>query len=240
MKTALITGGARRIGRAISQRLHQEGYCVIIHCNTSRRDADELAASLNAKQATSAFVVCRQLAGIGEDFARDVLAHSGQLDLLVNNASTFYPTPPGESRSDLAASQMDINFHAPLRLIEMFAGHLRDTRGAIVNITDVYARLPLAEHSIYSASKSALTMLTRTMAMDLAPHVRVNAVAPGAILWPEENEAFDDAKREEMLASIPLGRFGMPEDIASAVAFLATGAAYITGQTIAVSGGLSR
>jgi len=235
-RVALVTGAARRIGATIAQRLHADGYAVLLHHNRSGDAALALAASLEQIRSNSAATLAADLL-IGGDIARlagDALARWGRLDLLVNNASVFRPSPLGASSPPLWDELIGSNLRAPFLLAEALAPALRASRGAIVNLVDLYAERPLADHAIYSAAKAGLVMLTRSLARDLAPSVRVNAVAPGAILWPEAGA--DEAAQAAILARVPLARMGSAEDIAAAVAFLA-GAPYVTGQTLRVDGG---
>lgn len=237
-KVALVTGAARRIGAAIAQRLHADGYDLALHYRHSQADMDALLAELNAARADSAIALQADLAAF--DRLPELVAHAvgrfGRLDALVNNASAFYPTPIGSTTpaqwDDLFAS----NARAPFFLSQAAAPHLRAARGGIVNLIDIHAEQPLAGHAVYCMAKAALRMLTKSLAVDLAPDVRVNAIAPGAILWPEHGK--DAASQEALLARTPLGRTGAPEDIAGAVAWLLGDAAgYVTGQTLRVDGG---
>jgi len=235
--TALITGAARRIGAGIARVLHARGYTLALHCHTSRAEAEALATELNAIRARSACVFTADLADVGRlpDLIHQVLARFGQLDALINNASAFYPTPLESATpaqwDDLLAS----NARAPFFLAQAAAPHLKARRGAIVNLADVYASSPLRGHAIYSMSKAALVMATRALALELAPEVRVNAVAPGAILWPESGR--DPARETRLLAATPLARLGQVEEIAEAVHWLLAGASFTTGQVLRVDGG---
>jgi pteridine reductase len=237
-KTVLITGAARRIGETIARRLHGDGLRLAIHARRSIAEAQQLAAELNARRADSAICVSGELCDplSASRLIDQVLAHFGRLDGLVNNASSFFPTPIGtidlSAWNDLVGS----NFMAPLFLSQAAAPALQQTRGAIVNITDIHAERPLKNYPLYCAAKGALLSLTRALAVELGPEVRVNAVAPGPILWPE-NEAFDGAARDAIVAHTLLGREGSPDDIAAAVQFLLTNATYVTGQVINVDGG---
>lgn len=233
-----MTGAARRIGEAIVRRLHADGACLVIHARRSAAAAQQLAAELNELRADSAICLSAELsdpAAAGELVSR-ALDRFGQLDGLINNASSFFPTPLGSI--DLAAwnDLVGSNFMAPLFLSQAAAPALRSSRGAIVNITDIHAERPLKDYPLYCAAKGALLTLTRALAVELAPAVRVNAVAPGPILWPE-NQVFGDQARRTIIADTLLGREGAPAEIAGAVQFLLTNATYITGQVINVDGG---
>ena len=238
-KVALVTGAARRVGAAIARRLHGAGANVAIHFRGTAQAASALEAELNARRAGSALCVGADL--LAEDAPRRVvdavLGRWARLDVLVNNASTFYPTPMGEIGAAQWEELAGSNVRAPLFLAQAAAPHLASVRGAIVNIVDIHAERPLKGYPVYSIAKAGLAALTRSLALELAPAVRVNGVAPGAILWPEDGQ-FDPAERERILATTPLARIGSPEDIAQAVHFLAT-APFVTGQTLAVDGGRS-
>lgn len=233
---ALITGSAHRLGACSAQTLHARGFDVVIHYHSSAERAAALQRELTASRPDSALIVQADLAVLTdlERLASESLAGFGRLDLLVNNASRFYPTPLGDVSPATWDDLVNTNLRAPFFLAQSLQPALRDSRGCIVNITDVYGHRPLAGHPVYSMSKAALIMLTKALAREMGPDVRVNAVSPGAILWPEEGQAED--VREEILQSTTLKRRGAAEDIAETVAFLAT-ADYISGQVIAVDGG---
>ena len=238
---ALITGGARRIGAAIARELHAGGMNVVIHYRSSGAAARKLADGLNAARAHSALSLRANLlesAQLGK-LIEETLAGWGRLDALINNASTFYPTPLGamdeNAWDDLAGS----NLKAPLFLSQAAAPALKKSRGCIVNLVDTHRDRPLAGYALYCAAKAGLITLTRALALELAPDVRVNAVAPGTILWPEKS-APDAAAQQQQLGRIPLQRQGQPEEVARAVRYLVSSdAAYITGQVITVDGGVS-
>jgi pteridine reductase len=237
---ALVTGAAKRIGAVIARTLHAAGANVAIHYNRSAAEADELAAELNRARAKSAFTIGADLLDIAavERMAAQVLERTGnRLDVLVNNASNFYPTPIGtitlEQWDDLFGS----NLKAPLFLSQALVPALRAAHGVIVNIVDVHSQRPLRDHPVYGPAKAGLAMLTRSLAKDLGPDVRVNGVSPGAILWPDEG--MSDALRAAIIKQTALKRAGTPEDIAAAVLFLVRDAPYVTGQIIAVDGGRS-
>lgn len=235
----LVTGGARRVGAAIARAAHAEGARVVIHCNRSRDSAAALVSELNAMRAGSAAWVQGELL----DYARlaglvDAAAEcfGGRLDALVNNASAFYPTPMGQLDDRQWEELLGSNLKAPAFLAQAAASRLRASRGAIVNIVDIHAERPLAGYLAYTVAKSGLAGLTRALALELAPEVRVNGVSPGAILWPED-DSFPPAERERITRQTPLARVGSPEDIASAVSFFLFNAPFVTGQILAVDGG---
>ncbi|MBT1445460.1 SDR family oxidoreductase [Shewanella sp. JM162201] len=239
---ALVTGAGKRIGRAICERLHQDGWNLLIHCHQSKDDANALALKLNAARANSATVICLDLSQA--DAAQSLrLKVTEQLTLfpdtlgaLINNASVFLPD--GEALDlDKASSIMTINCLQPY-LIAKALSPLMTNGGAVVNLCDIHAKRPLKGHGLYSMSKAALDMATLSLAQELAPRIRVNGVSPGAILWPEHLGTNDGGKIDEVLAQIPLGRAGNPQDIAQAVAFLLQ-APYVSGQIIAIDGGRS-
>jgi pteridine reductase len=238
-KVVLITGAARRIGASIGRRLHAEGANVVIHYRGSADEATALCKELNAVRDTSAMSIQADLDDIEalSKLVADVLTWQGRLDALVNNASSFYPTPIGEISADNWDDLMGPNLKAPLFLAQAALEALREARGAIVNIVDIHAQRPLKDHAVYGAAKAGLAMLTRSLAKDLAPEVRVNGVSPGAILWPENDVS--DASKNAILRQIPAGRVGDPEDIAGCVLYLIRDAGYVTGQIIAVDGGRS-
>jgi pteridine reductase len=237
---ALVTGAAKRIGAVIASTLHAAGANVAIHYNRSAADADQLAADLNRRRAKSAFTVAADMLDIAavERMAAEVLDRTGgRLDVLVNNASNFYPTPIGtitlEQWDDLFGS----NLKAPLFLSQALVPALRSARGVIINIVDVHSQRPLRDHPVYGPAKAGLAMLTRSLAKDLGPDIRVNGVSPGAILWPDEG--MSDALRAAIIKQTALKRAGRAEDIAATVLFLVRDAPYITGQIVAVDGGRS-
>jgi len=238
-KVALVTGAARRVGAVIARRLHAAGADVVIHYRGSEGDAAKLEEELNALRPQSARrVKADLLAPIAPRALVDAaLAHFKRLDILVNNASTFYPTAVGRIESTHWDELMGSNLRAPLFLAQEAAPHLAKQSGSIVNIVDIHAERPLKGYAVYSVAKAGLAALTRSLALELAPSVRVNAVAPGAIAWPEDGQ-FEPAERARIVATTPLARIGEPESIAKAVHFLAT-APFVTGQVLAVDGGRS-
>lgn len=238
-QTALVTGGARRIGAALVRTLHAAGANVVVHCRRSRADADALAAELEATRAGSTRVVAADLQE-PEACARVVDAAIDaweRLDIVVNNASTFYPTPVGAidaaSFDDLVGS----NLRAPTFVAQAAAPALAATGGCIVNLADVHGLRPLDRYPVYCAAKAGLVMLTRALARELAPNVRVNAIAPGSILWPEGPAGGDPAARQAVLEATPLARQGEPADVAGALMYLVRDARFVTGQVLAVDGG---
>ena len=238
-KVALVTGAARRIGAAIARKLHGDGARVAIHYRGSAADAEALAKELNELRSDSAAAFQLDLQSIDDlpGLVANVADWGGGLDILVNNASSFYPTPPGEITVDQWDDLIGSNLKAPLFLAQAAISELKKSRGAIINIVDIHAQRPLRNHAVYGAAKAGLAMLTRSLAKDLAPDIRVNGVSPGAILWPEDN--MSEATRKSILAQIPLNRSGTPDDIAGCVLYLARDASYVTGQIIAVDGGRS-
>ncbi|HVY64046.1 MAG TPA: pteridine reductase [Gammaproteobacteria bacterium] len=236
---ALVTGAARRIGAVVASTLHAAGANVVIHYHRSAAEAEQLAADLNRRRAGSAFTVSADVREVPEltRMAKTVLERTGRLDVLVNNASNFYPTPLGTVTEEHWYDLMGSNLKAPLFLSQAVLPALRAARGVIINIVDVHSQRPLRDHVVYGAAKAGLAMLTRSLAKDLGPHIRVNGVSPGAILWPEEG--MSDQLRAAIIRQTALKRSGEPEDIAAAVLFLVRDAPYVTGQIIAVDGGRS-
>ena len=232
---ALVTGAGRRVGARIARELHAAGMSVAVHCHRSREEAERLRAALEAVRPGSAAVVAADLLDPGAADAVVAAAAEcwGRLDVLVNNASTFYPTPVGEVTESEWRDLVGSNLAAPFFLAQAAAPLLRAARGCIVNIADVYAHRPLAGHPVYSAAKAGLVMLTRALALELGPDVRVNSISPGAVLWPEN----DDPDRERIIEEIALKRSGDPGDIARAALFLVRDAPYVTGHDLAVDGG---
>jgi pteridine reductase len=238
-RTALVTGGARRVGAGIVRALHGAGANVVIHCHRSLSAARALAAELESTRRDSTAVIACDLLDIdalpgliGE--ASDCFA---ALHLLVNNASTFYPTPLG----GITLAQWDdivgTNLRAPLWLAQAAAPELRRTQGALLNIVDIHGLRPLRDHMVYSVAKAGLIMLTRALARELAPEVRVNAIAPGPVQWPEA--PLTEERKEKIIDQTPLHRHGSPDDVARAVLFFASEAPFVTGQILAVDGGRS-
>jgi len=234
---ALVTGAARRIGAAIARHLHAHGYALALHYRHSREPMEALAAELDATRPGSVCVLEADLTQVDHlpELVARVVERFGRLDAVVNNASAFYPTPLDEATPAQWEELLACNARAPFFLIKAAAPLLKASAGAAVNLADLYADTPLRGHSIYSISKAALVMVTRALALELAPEVRVNAIAPGAILWPEQ--ARDDQRERRLLAATPLARTGHPEEIAEAVYWLLARARYTTGQVLRVDGG---
>lgn len=236
----LITGAARRVGAAIARTLHGAGADVVLHYRSATGAAESLAAELNAARPASVLCVRGDLAHDGEParIAADTLAAFGRLDGLVNNASSFFPTVLGEIDEAAWSDLIGSNLKGPLFLTQALAPALRERGGAIVNILDIHAERPLAGYALYCAAKAGLLGLTRALAVELAPQVRVNGVSPGPIEWPEDGQ-FPPPEREAIVSDTLLGREGRPEDIAGAVRYLLLDAPYVTGQILAVDGGRS-
>jgi len=238
-KVALITGGAKRIGAAIATTLHAAGMDLVIHFRSSAAHAQSLADALNDTRPNSVVLAEGDLEK-SEDcatLAQQAIEAFGRMDALINNASAFFPTPIGEVTNDQWETLMGVNLKAPFFLSQACAKALASTHGVIINLTDIYAERPLPNHPVYSASKAGLVALTRSLAQELGPDVRVNAAAPGAIIWPESGDS--EENESEILRRTPLGRLGEPQDIAGTVMFLLRDAPFITGQIINVDGGRS-
>jgi len=236
MKTALITGGAARIGAQIVRTLHENGYKVIIHCHQSEEIAQALCHELNSKRNNSAQVI---VADLGDNEAIKKLTQKiKSLDLLVNNASVFYPTLTENSTIEDWDKIINTNLKAPYFLATGLSKVLAVSQGSIVNIIDIHSDRPLKNFSIYNISKAGLKMLTKTLAKELAPNIRANGISPGSILWPQDESELTDKEKMMMIDKIPLKRQGSPNDIAEAVLFLAN-AKYITGQVFNIDGGRS-
>jgi pteridine reductase len=238
-RVVLITGGARRVGAVLVRALHAAGANVLVHYRSSSGAAIALAEELNRERADS---IVTHRADLLEPEAPEQLVAAtlrafGRLDVLVNNASTFYPTPVGTITSAQWDDLIGSNLKAPLFLSQAAVPSLRASRGLIINIVDVHGLRPLKGHPLYSTAKAGLAMLTRSLARELGPDIRVNGIAPGPVLWPEKN--MDDALKKEIIDKTALKRYGTPQDIARTLLFLAKDAPYITGQIIAVDGGRS-
>src|SRR5512141_112537 len=235
----LVTGAARRIGAAIARALHAAGAHVALHCHKSRVEAERLAAELNAARAASCVVLQADLLDVAAlpRLVDEAAAAFGRLDGLVNNASSFYGTPFGAIGEREWNDLIGTNLRAPLLLAQAAAARLRERRGAIVNVIDIHSERPLPGFLVYSVAKAGLAGLTRALALELGPEVRVNGVSPGAILWPDEGAHFSVAERRRITDQTPLARIGSPEDIAGAVKYLLFDAPFVTGQILAVDGG---
>lgn len=240
-KVMLVTGGARRVGAAIARRLHAAGARVVLHYRASAAEAERLSQELNDLRRGSAAVVRAELIDMQavRNLVPQAIAAFGRLDGLINNASSFYPTPVGSIDESCWDDLVGTNLKAPLFLCQAAAGELRKTRGAIVNITDVHADFPMKDHVVYNVAKAGLAALTRALARDLGPDVRVNGVAPGAIMWPEQGDWSNPDTQDRIVQRTALKRIGAPEDIAKAVEYLLTTGTYVTGQILAVDGGRS-
>ena len=243
-KVALVTGAAKRIGAEIARQLHQENFNLVIHYHHSEKAAQELTDELNEAREKSAICIAANLNDLAQisNLAAQAEQHWQRLDLLINNASSFYPTPIGETSDDDWNQLINSNLKAPFFLAQALTPTLKKHHGCIINIADIYADKPLKKHSVYSIAKAGNVMLTKTLAQELAPHVRVNGIAPGAILWPEDNhkkpeDRLSDENKEKMLAKIPLQQRGHELDITRTILFLAKDAPYITGQILTVDGG---
>lgn len=234
MKTALVTGGAHRIGKAICQTLHAHGFQVMIHYHQSQAAAQALADELNQQRSDSASIIQGDLSDA--QTLQSLAEQIEHLDLLVNNASAFYPTPISDITQDAYQLLMDTNLRAPLFLSTHLAEQLAQAQGCIINIVDIHSQRPLKDYPLYSISKAALAMATKTLAKELAPSVRVCGVSPGSILWPENAAELSDVNKQKMLDKIALRKQGCADDIANTVLFLSE-ADYITGEIISVDGG---
>jgi len=240
-KVVLVTGGAKRVGAAICRRLHAAGAQLAVHYLSSRQQALELQNELNESRPDSIAIFQADLLDQEalKQLVQAVIKRFGKLDVLVNNASSFYPTPLTEVDEQQWNDLLGTNLKAPLFLAQAAFEELRRQHGCIVNIVDIHAERPMQDHLVYSVAKAGLAALTKGLAQEMAPQVRVNAVAPGVIIWPEGKEWMDQERRRKIVAHTLLKREGEPDDIARTVAFLVKDAPYITGQTISVDGGRS-
>jgi len=239
-KTVIVTGAARRVGAAIARRLHAAGANLMLHYKSAEPDAVALQSELNASRKDSVALVRADLldiAGLAE-IVRNTVVRFDRIDALVNNASSFFPTPVGDISDEHWDDLIGTNLKAPLFLAQAAAPHLKKAGGCIVNITDIHAERPLKNYVVYSIAKAGLAGMTRSLARELGPDIRVNGVAPGPILWPED-DAFDEVSRQRIVSHTLLKRAGEPDDLARAVYFLIAEAPYVTGQIIAVDGGRS-
>ena len=237
--TALVTGGARRLGAVIARALHQSGARIVLHYRTAVEEAETLAGELNGRRPASVHLVQGDLLDprFIARLAETALASAGQLDILVNNASTFYPTPMGEIDAKAWDDLIGTNLKAPLFLAQACAPALRASGGLILNLVDIHGLRPLRRHPVYSIAKAGLIMLTKSLARELGPRVRVNAIAPGPVMWPEAG--VDDALRKRIIERTALKRGGSPQDVARAALYFACEAPFVTGQILAVDGGRS-
>jgi pteridine reductase len=235
-KVALVTGAARRVGAATVRLLHSHGMNIVLHYRSSREDAQQLQQELNEQRADSVVLIQADLLHTNkiQSTVKEACKAWGRLDVLVNNASSFFPTPLGEVDEEEWEFLMGSNLKAPFFLCQAAADQLRQHDGCIINIVDIHAERPLKNFPVYSIAKAGLVMLTKSLARELAPDVRVNGVAPGAILWPEET---DEVTKQRIVSRIALKRKGNPDDIARTILFLISAADYITGQIITVDGG---
>ena len=238
-KAVLITGGAKRIGAETSRTLHAAGMNIAIHYRSSQQEADELCYELNQLRENSAAVIQGDLDddSVYGRLIEDSVEIWGHLDVLINNASSFFPTPVGTITLGHWHNLINSNLKAPLFLSQAATPYLRENNGCIINMVDIHAFRPMRNHPVYCAAKAGLAMLTRALAKELAPEVRVNGVSPGAILWPEGD--MSETAKTAILEQVPLARPGDPADIAGCVLYLVRDATYVTGQIVAVDGGRS-
>ncbi|HSI25572.1 MAG TPA: pteridine reductase [Methylotenera sp.] len=240
-KTVLITGGAKRVGAAICRELHAHGANLMIHYNTSTADARALQAELNLQRANSVAIIQGDLLNIAiiANLVHETVNQFGQLDVLINNASSYYSTEIGHITEENWHDLVGSNLKAPMFLAQAAASELRKHHGCIVNITDMHIERPKKGYVVYSVAKAGLVTLTKSLAHELSPEVRVNAVAPGPVQWPENNPQFDEVYRQRVINQTLLKKIGNPQDIAKAVKFLVADAPFITGHVLAVDGGRS-
>lgn len=240
-KVALVTGAARRVGAAIARQLHAAQFQVVLHYRQSKAEAEALCAELNQARPDSCITACADLtaSGAGDALVSAALAAFGRLDILVNNASQFYKTAVGSTTEPAFDQLMDANVKAPYFITQAASEALRASEGAVINILDIHGQRPLRDYPVYSMSKAALWMMTQALAKELAPHIRVNGVAPGAIAWPEGENALSSHLKDKIIDGTLLKRHGSAEDIAKAVHYLAENAPYVTGQVLVVDGGRS-
>ena len=240
-KVVLITGGAKRVGAAVCRHLHLKGARVMLHHRASVAEARVLQGELNARRAGSVALIQADLLNGASlpDLVRTTVKQFGGLDVLINNASSFFPTVLGEITEKAWDDLIGTNLKAPLFLSQAAAPELRKRHGCIVNIVDIHAELPMKNYVVYTVAKGGLLALTKSLARELGPEVRVNGVAPGTIVWPEDDTWSDDVSRQRIIGQTALKRIGDPDDIAQAVEFLVGAAPYVTGQVIAVDGGRS-
>jgi pteridine reductase len=240
-KVILITGGAKRVGASICRLLHANGANLMIHYRSSVKEARALQAELNLQRPNSVAIIQGDLLNLAilPSLVHESIQHFGRLDVLINNASSYYPTEIGDIKDEQWQDLMGSNLKAPLFLAQAAADELRKQHGCIINITDMHVERPKKGYIIYSVAKAGLVTLTKSLAHEFSPDVRVNAVAPGPVMWPEDNPQFDELYRQRVISQTLLKRIGEPNDIAKAVKFLIQDAPFITGQIIAVDGGRS-
>lgn len=240
-KIVLITGGAKRVGAAICRQLHAQGANLMIHYNTSVNEARALQAELNLMRPDSVAIIQGDLLNLAvlPNLVSETVKHFGRLDALINNASTYYPTEIGQINENNWQDLIGSNLKAPVFLAQAAATELRKNHGCIVNITDMHIERPKKGYIVYSVAKAGLVTLTKSLAHELSPEVRVNAVAPGPVQWPEDNPQFDEVYRQRVINQTLLKRVGEPEDVAKAVKFLIYDAPFVTGHVLAVDGGRS-
>jgi pteridine reductase len=238
-RTVLITGAAKRLGAAIARAAHGEGANVAIHYRSSKKQADDLCQALNAARSKSAVVIQADLLDTKTHLPliAGTIAAFGRLDVLVNNASTFYPTPVGMINEEQWRDLMGTNLKVPLFLSQAATPELRKALGLILNMADIHAQRPLINHPVYSIAKGGIVTLTKSLARELGPEIRVNAIAPGPAMWPEGN--FDEALKAEIISKTSLKRSGTPDDVARAAIFFMKDAPFVTGQVLALDGGRS-
>jgi pteridine reductase len=240
-KIVLITGGAKRVGASICRLLHANGANLMIHYRSSVNEARALQAELNLQRPNSVAIIQADLLNLSvlPSLVQETIKHFGKIDVLINNASSYYPTEIGDIQEEQWQDLMGSNLKAPLFLSQAAAVELRKQQGCIINITDMHVERPKKGYVVYSVAKAGLVTLTKSLAHELSPEVRVNAVAPGPVMWPEDNPQFDELYRQRVISQTLLKRIGEPKDIAKAVKFLIQDAPFITGQIIAVDGGRS-
>jgi len=237
-KVVVVTGAAHRVGASVVQKLHKNGAKIALHYRHSLEAAQNIADGLNKERPDSVYLVSGDLSddNVYENLIQNVVSHFGKIDALINNASSFYPTEIGEVKLEQWDDLMASNLKAPFFLSQAANPYLQLTQGCVINIVDIHADKPLKGHSVYCMAKAGLVMMTKSLAKELGPKVRVNAVAPGAILWPE---GMEQVVKEEILSRTALKKSGSPEDIATTILFLLRDAHYMTGQILAVDGGRS-
>ena len=240
-QVVLITGGAKRVGADICRILHKEGANLMIHYRASASEARALQAELNLQRPHSVAIIQGDLLNLGvlPNLVAETVNQFGRLDVLINNASSYYPTEIGDISDDHWQDLMGPNLKAPLFLSQAAASELKKNHGCIINITDMHVERPKKGYIVYSVAKAGLVTLTKSLAQELSPEVRVNAVAPGPVLWPEDNPQFNEVYRQRVISQTMLKRVGEPQDVAKAVKFLVMDAPFITGHVLAVDGGRS-